>query len=104
MKPGTREEDRQTEDDIARKNLGPRGVPGAPDRAKMTPQEAKISPSPASLTVTRPRQFLPEPDHKKRSCAPGMVCLGLRMAGLGMAAPSHSRPFELPGNHSTVDN
>jgi hypothetical protein len=62
MKPGTREEDRQTEDDIARKNLDPRGVPGAPDRAKMTPQEAKISPSPASLTVTRPRQFLPEPD------------------------------------------
>jgi hypothetical protein len=26
MKPGTREEDRQTEDEIARKNLGPRGV------------------------------------------------------------------------------
>jgi hypothetical protein len=28
-----------------------------------------------------------------------MVCLGLRMA-----APSHSRSFELPGYHSTVDN
>ena len=41
MKPGTREEDRQTEDDIARKSLGPRGVPGAPDTAKMMPQEEK---------------------------------------------------------------
>jgi hypothetical protein len=36
--PGTREEDRRTEDDIARKNLGPRGIPGAPDTAKMTPK------------------------------------------------------------------
>lgn len=41
----TREEDRQTEDEIARKNLGPRGVPGgAPDTAKMTPQEEKNIP------------------------------------------------------------
>jgi hypothetical protein len=44
MKPATREEDRQTEDDIARKNLGPRGVPGAPDTAKMTLQEDKNIP------------------------------------------------------------
>ena len=44
MKPGTREEDRQTEDDIARKTLGPRGVPGAPDTAKMTLQEDKNIP------------------------------------------------------------
>jgi hypothetical protein len=44
MKPGTRDEDRQTEDDIARKHLGPRGVPGAPDTAKMTPQEEKNIP------------------------------------------------------------
>jgi hypothetical protein len=42
--PGTREEDRRTEDDIARKNLGPRGIPGAPDTAKMTPQEEKNIP------------------------------------------------------------
>jgi hypothetical protein len=39
MKPATREEDRPTEDDIARKKLGPRGVPDAADTAKMTPQE-----------------------------------------------------------------
>jgi hypothetical protein len=39
LNPGTREEDRQTEDEIARKNLGPRGIAGAPDTAKMTPQE-----------------------------------------------------------------
>ena len=44
LNPGTREGDRQTEDDIARKNLGPRGVPGAPDTAKMTPQEDKNIP------------------------------------------------------------
>jgi hypothetical protein len=41
MKPATREEDRQTEDEIAREKLGPRGLPGAPDTAKMTPQEGK---------------------------------------------------------------
>jgi hypothetical protein len=41
MKPGTREEDRPTEDEIARKKLGPRGIPGAPDPAKMTPQQEK---------------------------------------------------------------
>jgi hypothetical protein len=42
--PRTREEDRQTEDEIARKNLGPRGVPGAADTAKMTPQEEENIP------------------------------------------------------------
>jgi hypothetical protein len=44
MKPAMREEDRPTEDDIARKDLGPRGVPGAPDTAKMTKQEAENIP------------------------------------------------------------
>ena len=43
-KSGTREEDRQTEDEIARKRLGPRGVRGAPDTARMTPQEGKNIP------------------------------------------------------------
>jgi hypothetical protein len=45
LNPGNREEDRQTEDEIARKNLGPRGVPGGPDIAKMTPQEEKNIPT-----------------------------------------------------------
>jgi hypothetical protein len=49
LSPGTREEDRQTEDEIARKDLGLRGIPGAADTAKMTPQEDKNIPSPASL-------------------------------------------------------
>lgn len=31
----------KTEDDIQREQLGPRGVPGAPDRARMTPQREK---------------------------------------------------------------
>jgi hypothetical protein len=39
MKPATREQDRLTEDEIARRKLGPRGVPGGPDTAKMTPQQ-----------------------------------------------------------------
>ena len=34
----TREEERLTEDEIARRNLGPRGVPRTPDTATMTPQ------------------------------------------------------------------
>jgi hypothetical protein len=40
----TREEDRPTEDDIAREKLGPRGVPGTPSPAKMTPQREKKTP------------------------------------------------------------
>jgi hypothetical protein len=40
MRPVTREEERLTEDEIARRKLGPRGVPGEPDTAKMTPQQA----------------------------------------------------------------
>jgi hypothetical protein len=35
---------RLTEDDIARAKLGPRGVPGQPDTAKMTPQQEKNMP------------------------------------------------------------
>ena len=35
---------RPTEDDIQRAKLGPRGVPGEPDPAKMTPQRAKKTP------------------------------------------------------------
>jgi hypothetical protein len=39
MRPATREEDRLTEDEMARRKLGPRGVPGAADAAQMTPQQ-----------------------------------------------------------------
>jgi hypothetical protein len=38
------EEHRLTEDEIARRTLGPRGVPGGQDTAKMTPQQAKNIP------------------------------------------------------------
>ena len=34
----------RSEDDIQREQLGPRGVPGAPDPAKMTPQREKKTP------------------------------------------------------------
>ena len=38
------EAQRLTEDEIARRILGPRGVPGGQDTAKMTPQQAKNIP------------------------------------------------------------
>ena len=44
MKPGIGEEERLTEDEIARRKLGPRGVPGGQDFAKMTPQEEENIP------------------------------------------------------------
>ena len=37
-------EPKKSEDDIQREQLGPRGVPGAPDPAKMTPQREKKTP------------------------------------------------------------
>jgi len=44
MSPKVSEEDRAIEDDLARQKLGPRGVPGEPDTAKMTPQRKKKTP------------------------------------------------------------
>lgn len=38
------EEDRPTEDDLSRQKLGPRGVPGGEDPARMTPQREKKTP------------------------------------------------------------
>lgn len=40
----TREEDRPTEDDIAREKLGPRGEPGKASPTKMTPDREKKTP------------------------------------------------------------
>jgi hypothetical protein len=44
MPKNTREEERETEDQMARRELGPRGEPGEPDPAKMTPQREKKLP------------------------------------------------------------
>jgi len=44
IREATRKEERLTEDEIARRKLGPRGVPGAPDTATMTPQYEKNTP------------------------------------------------------------
>ena len=38
------EEERLAEDEIARRKLGPRGVPGGEDSTKMTPQQEKNLP------------------------------------------------------------
>jgi hypothetical protein len=40
-------EPNRSEDDIQRDQLGPRGVPDAPDPAKMTPQRKKKTPNDA---------------------------------------------------------
>ena len=37
-------EPEKSEEDIQREQFGPRGVPGAPDPAKMTPQREKKTP------------------------------------------------------------
>jgi hypothetical protein len=39
-----RDDDRPTEDDIAKSKLGPRGVPGAPDLVRKTPDLTKNTP------------------------------------------------------------
>jgi hypothetical protein len=44
MQPKIKDEDRLTEDDIAREKLGPRGMPGEPSPSKMTPQREKKTP------------------------------------------------------------
>jgi hypothetical protein len=44
MKPVIVEEERPTEDESARGTLGPRGVPGGRDFAKMTSQQEKNIP------------------------------------------------------------
>jgi hypothetical protein len=44
MQRNNPQEERLTEDEIARRKLGPRGVPGGEDSAKMTPQQRKNLP------------------------------------------------------------
>jgi hypothetical protein len=44
MTEKVREEERETEDQMARRKLGSRGVPGEPDSARMTPQREKKLP------------------------------------------------------------
>jgi hypothetical protein len=44
MQDRTHNEEKLTEDEIARRKLGPRGVPGEEDTAKMTPQRKKNLP------------------------------------------------------------
>jgi hypothetical protein len=39
LREATREEERETEDQMARRKLGPRGELGVADTAKMTPQQ-----------------------------------------------------------------
>jgi hypothetical protein len=44
MAEKNRDEERLTEDEMARRKLGPRGVPGVADTAKITPQEKQQLP------------------------------------------------------------
>ena len=43
------EDDRPTEDDIARERLGQRGIPGRPSPTRMTPQREKKTPKSGSF-------------------------------------------------------
>lgn len=49
MSKKVREQERETEDQMARRKLGPRGVPGAQDSATMTPQSEKELPDPGAF-------------------------------------------------------
>jgi hypothetical protein len=44
IREATPEQERETEDQMARRKLGPRGVPGATDSPKMTPQSEENLP------------------------------------------------------------
>jgi hypothetical protein len=44
MQGKTSNDERLTEDEIVRRKLGPRGIPGGEDHAKMTPQQKKNLP------------------------------------------------------------
>jgi hypothetical protein len=46
------EEERLTEDEIARRKLGPRGVPGGEDSAKMTPHRKRTFRRKGNSTAT----------------------------------------------------
>ena len=57
MQGRTPNEEKLTEDEIARRKLGPRGIPGGEDTAKMTPQQGKrISQRKANSTATLRRR------------------------------------------------
>jgi hypothetical protein len=74
-------EPEKSEDDIQRELLGPRGVPGAPDPAKMTPQREKK------------RQSISTRDtpHKRRAEIPIAILSCVTM-----------RPIQVPWIASTV--
>ena len=53
-----------SEEDIQRRQFGPRGVPGAPDPAKMTPQREKKTSRPHRLGTARGASKSKTPAHK----------------------------------------
>ena len=65
-------EERLTEDEIARRKLGPRGVPGGEDSAKMTPQQERTCRRKVNSTVTL----------RRHRCAPGKGPLSCKSASL----------------------
>jgi hypothetical protein len=50
------EEERLTEDEIARRKLGPRSVPGGEDPTKMTPQQEKNIPKKGDCGISSAAQ------------------------------------------------
>ena len=76
MKPGIGEEERLTEDEIARRKLGPRGVPGGQDFVKMTPQEEENIPKTASSMAILPDRVSVRPGHR----APGDLRVRIKVS------------------------
>ena len=90
LQPIDGEEPDKSEDDIQRELLGPRGVPGAPDPARMTPQVEKNTPKHIDFGTL----------HRSAMAAYGLLstvlCVG---SGRATYIPHHDLPGVL-GGHS----
>src|ERR1700730_8300873 len=84
-----------TEDEIARRKLGPRGVPGGGDSAKMTPQQKKNLPKEgefdghvACLRSAESAQSLPQ-------CVSSSRFSKFSSLGRNLSEPSLARNFDI---------
>ncbi|WP_157088254.1 hypothetical protein [Bradyrhizobium jicamae] len=90
LEPLNGEEPEKCEDDIQRALLGPRGVPGAPDPAGLTPQGEENTPKHIDFGTV----------HRLAMAAGGLLSTGLCVgSGRAMYIPHHNRP-DARGGHS----
>ena len=90
LRPLNGEESEKSEDDIQRELLGPRGVPGAPDPARLSPQGEKNTPKHIDFGTM----------YRMAMAAGGLLstvlCIGSRRARY---IPHHNLP-DVRGEHS----